>query len=89
MESIKAKDLKPEYNIIDIRSKGKYMQSHIYNAKNIDQNNLIDMPHMYLNKDTTYYIYCSSGIKSKRCCKMLEVQGYKVVNVEDGYENFK
>ena len=89
MESIKAKDLKTEYNIIDIRSKGKYMQSHIYNAKNIDQNNLIDMPHMYLNKNTTYYIYCSSGIKSKRCCKMLEVQGYKVVNVEDGYENFK
>ncbi len=89
MESIKAKDLKPEYNIIDIRSKSNYMKSHIYNAKNIDQNNLIDMPHMYLNKDTTYYIYCSSGIKSKRCCKMLEIQGYKVVNVEDGFENFK
>ena len=38
-------------NIIDIRSKGNYMKSHIYNAKNIDQNNLIDMPYMYLDKE--------------------------------------
>ncbi len=85
MKSIKIKDLKPEYNIIDIRSKNRYIKSHIYNAKNIDENNLIDMPYMYLDKNTTYYIYCSSGIKSKRCCKLLEVQGYNVVNVEDGF----
>ena len=85
MKSIKISELKPEYNIIDIRSKRKYIKSHIYNAINIDENNLIDMPYMYLDKDKTYYIYCSTGIHSRRCCKLLEVQGYDVVNVEDGY----
>lgn len=89
MKSIKASDLKPEYNIIDIRSKTKYINSHIYNAKNIDENNLIDMPYMYLDKNSVYYIYCSSGLKSKRCCKMLEAQGYNVINVEDGFEGYK
>ncbi len=88
MKSIKAKQLKPEYDIIDIRSKNSYMKSHIYNAKNIDENNLIDMPYMYLKKDKIYYIYCTSGLKSRRCCKMLEAQGYNVVNVEDGFENY-
>ena len=51
-------------------------------------NNLTDMPNMYLDKDKTYYIYCTEGFKSKRCCKFLEVMGYDVVNVIDGYEGF-
>lgn len=89
MKNIKAKDVKPQYNLIDIRSKTQYIRGHIYNAINIDLNNLIDMPYMYLKKDQTYYIYCSEGMKSKRCCKMLEVQGYNVVNIEDGYEGYK
>lgn len=88
MKSIKAIDLKPQFNIIDIRSKSAYINGHIFNSKNIDMNNLTDMPHMYLDKDKTYYIYCSEGFKSKRCCKFLEIQGYNVVNVLDGYEGF-
>ena len=88
MKNIKACDLKPEYNIIDLRTKGAYMKGHIYNSKNIDMNNLTDMPNMYLDKDKTYYIYCTEGFKSKRCCKLLEVMGYDVVNVIDGYEGF-
>lgn len=89
MKSIKAWEIKPEFNLIDIRSKNLYMRGHIYNARNIDINNLIDMPDKYLNKFDTYFIYCSEGLKSKRCCKMLEVQGYNVVNIEDGYEGYK
>lgn len=85
MKSIKISELKPEYNIIDIRSKRKYIKSHIYNAINVDENNLIDMPYMYLNKDEIYYIYCSTGYHSLRCCKLLQAQGYNVVNVEGGY----
>ena len=88
MKNIKACDLKKEYNIIDLRIKGAYMKGHIYNARNIDMNNLTDMPHMYLDKNETYYIYCTEGFKSKRCCKFLEIMGYDVVNVIDGYEGF-
>ncbi len=87
MKNIKINELKPEYNIIDIRRREKYLKSHIYNAINIDEKNLIDMPYMYLKKEETYYIYCSTGLHSKRCCRFLEIQGYNVINVEDGYEN--
>ncbi len=89
MKNIKISELKPDYNIIDIRSRRKYLKSHIYNAKNIDENNLIDMPYMYLDKNETYYIYCSSGHQSSRCCKLLEALGYDVVNVEDGFEEYR
>ena len=85
MRSVNISELKPEYNIIDIRSRRKYLQSHIYNARNIDENNLVDMPYMYLNKDETYYIYCSTGVHSARCTRLLLAQGYDVINVEDGY----
>lgn len=84
---MKIKDLKKEYNIIDIRSKSKYLKSHIYNAVNIDENLLINLPHLYLDKNKTYYIYCSNGIHSKRCSMLLNSQGYNVINVEDGFEN--
>ncbi len=85
MKSVSISELRPEYNIIDIRSKHKYIKSHIYNARNIDENNLVDMPYMYLNKDETYYIYCSTGVHSARCTRLLLAQGYDVINVEDGY----
>lgn len=87
MKSIKINQLKPEYNIIDIRKKEKYIKSHIYNARNINEDILINMPQLYMNKDEIYYIYCSTGLHSKRCCRLLEIQGYNVINVEDGYEN--
>ena len=88
MKHIKASVLKREYSIIELRTKGAYMKGHIYNSKNIDMNNLTDMPNMYLDKDKTYYIYCTEGFKSKRWCKVLEVMGCDVVNVIDGYEGF-
>ena len=88
MKSIESKYLKPEYNIIDIRDKMSFMQGHIYSAKNIDMNILVEIPERYLNKNDTYYIYCTSGSKSKRCVNMLNILGYNAINIEDGYEGY-
>lgn len=88
MKNIESKDLKPEYNIIDIRDRNAYLKGHIYNALNIDMNLLTEMPDKYLKKDKTYYIYCGSGYKSKKCVNMLNIIGYDVVNVIDGYEGY-
>lgn len=78
-------DLRPDYNIIDIRDSYSYNLGHVFNAKNIPMNELLNNANKYLNKDETYYIYCTSGIRSKKTCDILRIFGYNVVNVIDGY----
>ena len=79
------KELKPTYNIIDIRDNYSYDLGHVYNAKNIEMNELLSNHSKYLNKSDTYYIYCTSGIRSKKTCELLSILGYNVINVIDGY----
>ena len=81
------KDLREEYNIIDIRDKEEYNKGHFINAINIPYNLIICFPSVYLSKDKTYYIYCTSGIRSKKVCDLLRIMHYKVINVKDGYKN--
>ena len=78
-------DLKPSYNIIDIRDNYTYNQGHVFNAVNIPMNLLLALPDKYLNKNDIYYVYCTSGYRSKKTCEILENKGYNVVNVIDGY----
>lgn len=74
--------------IIDIRSIEKYNSNHIPNAINIPFEKLMIYHEQYLNKYTTYYIYCRSGITSKKACEILLKKGYRVVNIDGGYENW-
>ena len=75
-------------NIIDIRSKSKYLSDHILNAKSIDYFDLINRPELYINKDETYYIYCDSGIKSKTATSILNSLGYHTIHVIGGYNAY-
>lgn len=75
-------------NIIDIRSIENYNHKHIPNSINIPFTNLLSNPSKYLKYSETYYIYCSSGIKSTKVCNYLSKQGYNVINVLGGYEDW-
>ncbi len=89
--SIDAKDLKNllgTVNIIDIRDSYLYNLSNIPTSKNIPSNYLMSNPSKYLNKDETYYIYCSVGYTSAPVCNKLSAMGYNVVNVLGGYNNY-
>lgn len=83
--NIYLRDLKPDYNIIDIRDRYSYNEGHVFNAINIPMNELLNNPSYYLNKDNVYYIYCKSGYRSNKTCEILRIYGYKVINVIDGY----
>ncbi len=78
-------ELKPNYNIIDIRDSYSYSLGHIYNAINIPMNELLNNPNQYLDKNKTYYIYCKSGVRSKKTCELLRIIGFNVINVVDGF----
>ncbi len=84
--SVYLNELRPEYNIIDIRDMDSYNKDHVYNAVNIPMNALLNNPSKYLDKELVYYIYCYSGIRSKKTCELLRLLGYNVINVIDGFD---
>ena len=89
--SISAIDLKGligRVKIIDIRDNYLYRLGWIPTATNVPNNFLITNPTNYLDKETTYYIYCTCGITSAKTCSVLSSQGYKVINVTGGYNDY-
>lgn len=75
-------------NIIDIRDKSKYNISHIPNSINIEVYDLLYNTDKYLNKNDTYYIYCTSGITSGKVVNNLNNKGYHTVNIDGGFNNY-
>ena len=89
MSSITIDELLPmidKVNIIDIRNSQSYNNNHIKGAINIPFEKLIVSPSNYLNPLKKYFIYCRCGITSKKACQILSNYGYKVVNIDGGYE---
>ena len=75
-------------NIIDIRNKEKYNDNHIPNSINIPYEELLLQPSKYLQKEKNYYVYCSQGKTSFQVCKILNKIGYKLININGGYESY-
>lgn len=91
MSSINIHDflkLSENINIIDIRNKEKYNSNHIKNAINIPYNILLMSPEKYISKEKKYYIYCQKGLSSYNICRILSNLGYKVININGGYERY-
>lgn len=76
-------------NIIDIRDKYKYDMGHFPNSINIPYIVLMNNYSGYLDKNRVYYIYCQSGVMSRKCTRFLSELGYKVINVIGGYDSYK
>lgn len=79
----------PGAKIIDIRENYRFNLGCIPTAVNIPMTFLLMNPQKYLNKNPTYYIYCESGSKSKKTCIDLKKQGYQVIDVIGGYDEYK
>ena len=67
--------------LIDIEPHEVYLKHHINGAINIEKDTLLYNRDRLLNKEETYYIYCTKGFKSRRVVSILEAYGYKVVQV--------
>lgn len=77
-----------QVSIIDIRTESNYNNNHIPGARNIPFQKLLLEPTKYLDRMTTYYIYCQKGSRSITVCQALARSGYRVVNVSGGYEEW-
>ena len=74
--------------IVDIRNFTQYQMGHYPNAISIPEGDILKNPSLYLNKSIIYYLYCNSGIRSKRCVNYLNSLGYHTVNILGGYQNY-
>jgi rhodanese-related sulfurtransferase len=41
-----------------------------------------------LNKSKSVYLYCRSGNRSRKACKILKEKGFEVINVLGGYQQW-
>lgn len=89
ISSDELKGLIGRVNIIDIRDSYLFNNGSIPTSKNIPVNFLIFNPDNYLDKNSTYYIYCMYGIQSRKTCQQLSLKGYNVVDVTGGYNSYK
>ncbi|MGM9735461.1 MAG: rhodanese-like domain-containing protein [Candidatus Cryptobacteroides sp.] len=75
---------------LDVRTPEEYAQGHIDKAINIDVLNpdFKDNATSSLPKDRTIALYCRSGNRSKTAAKVLSENGYKVIELESGYNGW-
>ncbi len=88
IEEFRKKTKREILNIIDIREHTMYITNHIPGSINITSKYLLVYPHKNLNKNKDYYIYCQYGEKSAKCASQLTDLGYKVYNIEGGYNAY-
>ena len=89
--SISCEDLRNligKVEIIDIRDNYLYRLGAIPTSKNIPANFLLMEPSKYLDKDKTYYIYCTFGMQRTKACANLSNNVYHVINVLGGYNSY-
>lgn len=83
------KKMIPGIKIIDIRDNYQFNMGSIPTSINIPTNFLLTNPDIYLNKNSTYYLYCEYGTTSKNVCNKLSSKGFNVINVLGGFSEYK
>jgi len=80
---------KENSKLIDLRDNYVYQLGTIPTAINVPSNFLMMMPEKYLDKNTTYYLFCDYGVKSGKVVHYLEQLGYQVFNITGGYHSYQ
>lgn len=75
--------------LMDVRTSGEYRSGHLKGAKHIDFFDARFRGHLEkLPKDKTCYVYCRSGNRSAKACKVMSEMGFeKVYNLSGGVLN--
>ncbi|MCL1948554.1 MAG: rhodanese-like domain-containing protein [Turicibacter sp.] len=71
--------------IIDIRQSAVYKRNIWFETENIPYEKLLLHPDYYICPHETIYLICEFGSDSLRAARILEMQGYDVISVRQGY----
>jgi len=76
--------------LIDVREADEYKSGHIPDAINIPLSRLSDMAEGLLpDKKAVLFVYCLSGMRSKKAVKLLQNLGYKEAKNSGGINAYK
>lgn len=75
---------------LDVRTAEEYAEGHISGALNIDVlgTDFTEKAVEFLPAGRTIALYCRSGRRSKRAAEILSSRGYKVVELDTGYNGW-
>ena len=75
-----AQRLPQKPQLLDVRTPAEYQQGHIRGAKNVPLAKL----QSFKSREQEVYLICQSGMRSRQGAKLLQKQGYQVINVQGG-----
>ena len=75
---------------LDVRTAEEYADGHIENTLNIDvlKDDFQEKALITLPKDKTIAVNCRSGKRSKNAAKILVKNGYKAIELDEGYNGW-
>lgn len=77
-----------EVVLMDVREKDEYQSGHIPGADHFPLSEL-GTTYAQLDKNQPYYVVCQVGGRSGRACEFLEAQGFDVINVTGGMNEWQ
>ena len=80
-------DSSEKLTILDVREIHEYAAGHIPSAENFPLSTL-GSDFSKLDKDQKYYVICQAGGRSAKAYDFLDAQGFDVINVEGGMNNW-
>ena len=80
----------PGTQIVDVRTAEEYATGHIDGSINIDvkKDNFKETATTLLDKEKSVALYCRSGRRSKLAAGILIAQGYSIVELDGGYNEW-
>lgn len=75
---------------LDVRTLAEYTEGHIARTININvlDDSFATMADSLLQKDRPVALYCRSGKRSKKAAKILSEKGYKVLELDKGFNSW-
>ncbi|MDD3038520.1 rhodanese-like domain-containing protein [Bacteroides sp.] len=76
---------------LDVRTLAEYSEGHIAKTLNINvlDDSFLTMADSLLQKDKPVALYCRSGKRSKKAAKILSEKGYKVFELDKGFNSWE
>ncbi|MFC1962950.1 rhodanese-like domain-containing protein [Chloroflexota bacterium] len=89
-ELIKDNESNPDFTMLDVRTPGEFKAGHIEGAINLDFYSASFSDELAkLNRENTYFVYCSSGNRSGQAMKMMGSLGFnEVYNLSGGMSDW-
>ena len=77
-----------ELDVVDVRKPSEFLSHHMIDAKNVPLD-YINSNMARLDRDSKYYLHCRSGFRSMIAASILNARGFKVVDVNGGWQDME